>query len=446
MTRQSPLRSKTQKSKTVWAGALSACALMAAALALTMTVGPLPAATAASVKTGAADSTDPAGLQRRARPRRPSPRAAPRRAPDFSHQRAQHRQACDSCHKFPSANWNEVREGDAAFPDITQYPEHASCLGCHRRQFFTSERPSPSICAVCHQSAVPRSIIVHPFPALPEAFDKSPKAAAHTSDFLVFFPHDKHLAVLGDARRGTGEGRAVNFVRASFTERGARARERDGALIQDDAAKANEVCATCHQTHMPQGETDEEFITKPPEGLAEDAFWLKKGTFKTSPRGHASCFTCHSADSGIAPAPSDCATCHRPPPAGQPAEPSDFDPQLAARMNVTDRLTLALWARRQTARYRHEWFSHAELKCSDCHKVEEMNTAEPRTTRVPVLSCGGGGSGCHITAADEEGGALNLAVARKLEDASATCTKCHAVLGARPVPSSHASALSAIRK
>src|SRR6185369_9131277 len=44
--------------------------------------------------------------------------------------------ACGSCHKFPTKNWKEVRKGDAAFPDVTEFPEHTACLNCHRPQFF----------------------------------------------------------------------------------------------------------------------------------------------------------------------------------------------------------------------------------------------------------------------------------------------------------------------
>lgn len=369
-------------------------------------------------------------------------RTAAPRAAKFSHEVAAHKRACDSCHKFPSANWEAARKGADPFPDVTQYPAHASCIGCHRRQFFSNEKPAPSICSVCHQSAVPRAIVLHPFPTLAEAFDKSPKAATTTrSYFSVFFPHDKHLAVLGRVRDEEEDDRGgVRFVRASFA-----APRAAPAPAQEDAAKANEVCATCHQTYMPQGDSDQEFVTPPPKDLAEGAFWLKKGTFKTSPAGHSSCFTCHSVDAGLSPAPSDCASCHKFRPAGQ-TPPSDFDPKLAERMGVTDRLMLARWRDRQSAAFRHEWFSHAEMKCADCHKVEEMNTADPRTKRVAVLSCGGAGSGCHITETDDDGGALNLAIAQKRADPAYTCTKCHAVLGASPVPAAHASALSAIRK
>src|ERR1044071_7782885 len=64
---------------------------------------------------------------------KPSPqeRTPPARYSKFSHSVAQHRQACDSCHKFPSSNLKEARKGDAAFPDVTEYPEHSSCVSCH---------------------------------------------------------------------------------------------------------------------------------------------------------------------------------------------------------------------------------------------------------------------------------------------------------------------------
>src|ERR1041385_699414 len=87
--------------------------------------------------------------QRRTRTRRPA-RAAARPSVDytkFSHRVAQHQAACDSCHKSPTANWQQARDKDSAFPDITDYPEHASCLSCHRKQFFPGERSAdPAVC------------------------------------------------------------------------------------------------------------------------------------------------------------------------------------------------------------------------------------------------------------------------------------------------------------
>ena len=56
----------------------------------------------------------------------------------FSHLTEQHRAACSSCHTFPSKNWKQVRKGDDAFADVTEYPEHQACLSCHRQQFFAT--------------------------------------------------------------------------------------------------------------------------------------------------------------------------------------------------------------------------------------------------------------------------------------------------------------------
>jgi hypothetical protein len=109
----------------------------------------------------------------------------------FSHRTEQHRAACSSCHTFPSKNWKEARKTDA-FPDITEYPEHKSCLACHRQQFFARERPAPSICSNCHVKVTPNDTARFPFPSLGESFLSTVKGRDFVSDFRVAFPHDKH--------------------------------------------------------------------------------------------------------------------------------------------------------------------------------------------------------------------------------------------------------------
>ena len=86
----------------------------------------------------------------------------------FSHQThaVTQKLACNSCHKVPAKNWKEVRKGDAAFPDVTDFPEHATCLGCHRQQFFARERPAPLICSNCHIAVSPRDTSRWLFPSL----------------------------------------------------------------------------------------------------------------------------------------------------------------------------------------------------------------------------------------------------------------------------------------
>lgn len=345
----------------------------------------------------------------------------------FSHAVPQHKeQACNACHKFPTPNWNKVRSGEAAFEDVTDYPEHASCLNCHHEQFFSGARPI--ICTICHTNPSPRDSSRHPFPNPRELFDKSPKGQAASNEFQSYFPHDKHEGVFGMHRPDFERDARERFLRVSWR------------TTRSDT-QATDSCSNCHQTYMPQGNSDDEFVTPPPKGLAEDTFWLKKGTFKTTPTSHEVCFTCHTADSGLAPAQTDCATCHRLLPAG-PTTRADFDPQLATRMGIKDKTILEKWREREAARFRHEWFSHAELSCAACHDVAKINTLDEKSKKVPVQSCGGGGAGCHIGEPDS---ALNEAVAKKGAEPSFVCTKCHVVLGREPAPASHSEALSTVK-
>jgi len=62
------------------------------------------------------------------------------------------------------------------------------------------------------------------------------------------------------------------------------------------------------------------------------------------------------------------------------------------------------------------------------------------TKKVPVLSCGGGGSGCHVEPTGE--GILNVVVARKKAEPTFTCTKCHVNNGRLSVPDTHVRAVS----
>jgi hypothetical protein len=367
------------------------------------------------------------GARRPQAARRRAPRAqAPRRDySKFSHSVPQHKeQACGACHKFPTPNWNKVRSGGDAFEDVTDYPEHPSCLGCHHNQFFSGARPP--VCAICHTNPGPRDSARHPFPNPREIFDKSPKGQAESSEFQIHFPHDKHEGVFGKNWPGFERGESALFRRVSW--RGA------------PRAQAADTCSNCHQTYMPQGDGADEFVTPPPKDLPEDAFWLKKGAFKTTPTSHAACFTCHSAESGLAPAPTDCAICHRLPAAPPPR--ADFDPKLAAAMGVKDKTLLEKWGRRESGRFRHEWFSHAELACNACHDVAKLNTLDEKTKKVPVASCGGGGEGCHIGEPDS---VLNVAVAKKKADPGFQCTKCHVIFGREPLPASHVNAVATVK-
>lgn len=330
--------------------------------------------------------------------------------------------ACNSCHKVPSKNWNVVRKGDAAFQDVADFPEHSACLSCHRTQFFARERPAPVICSNCHIAVTPRDTARWLFPSLGDLTDPKLKRREFVSEFGVGFPHDKHIDVVGMIAPGRAE-------RAAFVN----------ALFQDKKAGPPKSCPVCHETYQPQGKSSEEYIVKPPKDIG-DNFWLKKGTFKTIPTSHTTCFTCHNADSGIAPEPKNCETCHK---LVQPASvKTDFDAKLAPTMGA-DAVMLARWSRRQSAGgFRHEGGMHPDLSCMDCHNVatSTYSTVDPKTMKVAVKSCGGA-DGCHITQTLDDGGALNFEVDARKKNPNFVCTKCHVTFGKDALPENHAQAL-----
>ncbi len=334
--------------------------------------------------------------------------------------------ACDSCHKFPTKNWKDVRKGDEAFPDVADFPEHSSCLSCHRQQFFARERPAPAICSNCHVGVTPRDTTRFLFPSLGDAMEPTLKTREFTSEFGVGFPHDKHVDVVGlDRRRFRPDARAqLVAIKWSFVP------------MQSVQSKS---CPICHQTYQPQGKSSEEYVTKPPKDLG-DNFWLKKGTFQTVPNSHAVCFTCHNSESGIAPEPKDCQLCHKLLPPGQNLK-VDFDPKLPAFIAITDKTILDRAKDRiSSGAFRHECGAHPDLSCSGCHNITAMNTIEPQTLKVPVRSCGGA-EGCHISATTDDGGALNFEVDQKKANAAFVCTKCHMTFGREALPTGHLAAI-----
>jgi hypothetical protein len=335
----------------------------------------------------------------------------------------QQKLACDSCHKFPTKNWKEARKGDAAFPDVAEFPEHSACLNCHRQQFFARERPQPKICSNCHVNVTPRETSRFMFPSLGDVLDSSKQRKESISDFSINFPHDKHVDVVGLHLEARPKARFVSV------------------LWQQKSTISSEPksCPVCHQTYQPQGNSADEYVTKPPKNLGDD-FWLKKGSFKTIPTSHTVCFTCHNADVGIEPAPSDCGACHKLA-TPRPILASDFDPKLTATIGVTDHTTLHLWSKRSSSgTFRHEGGEHPNLSCLSCHNVPTMNTADLKTLIVPVRSCGGA-EGCHVTATTDDGGILNYEIDQKKANAKFVCTKCHVTYGTEMVPASHLSAV-----
>ncbi len=331
--------------------------------------------------------------------------------------------ACDSCHTFPTRNWKEVRTGEAAFPDVAEFPEHSACLNCHRQQFFARERPAPVICSNCHVAVRPKDTSRFLFPSLGDVADPTAKRREFVSEFGLNFPHQTHMDVIG---ANTQRSNALRYVHVGF--------QKEKPKEESDPKN----CVICHQTYQPQGESSEEYVSKPPKGLG-DAFWLKKGTFKTIPVSHAPCSSCHSTDAGIEPAPSKCDVCHKLLPAESVAH--DFDSKIAVSMAGTDRAILLRWQRRASSgTFPHDGGMHPTLACTSCHNIPTMNTAEAATLKVPVKSCGGA-EGCHITATADEGGALNFEIDQRKGKPDFQCTKCHLVFGSQPLPANHLEAI-----
>ncbi|HEY6802725.1 MAG TPA: cytochrome c3 family protein [Pyrinomonadaceae bacterium] len=352
----------------------------------------------------------------RSRTNKSSTQTPPPVSSQFSHHThsATQKLACDSCHKFPSKNWKEARQTDQAFPDVTEYPDHQSCLSCHRQQFFARQRPAPRICNTCHVKATPLDTSRYPFPSLGEPFLSSTKATNFVSDFRVYFPHNKHLDVI--SRNRTQSAADFRFIRASF----------GSSIFEDSEPKS---CSTCHVTYQPQGRTDE-FVTTPPVDLG-DSFWLKKGTFKTRPITHESCFTCHNQESELAPLPPDCNACHK---LAVPSGAADLDPSLTKKIGINDWYTLTAWRSRLSAgAFRHE--AH-DMSCTKCHNAEAMNTVDASSLKVQIKSCGGA-EGCHATATTDDGGILNYEIDQRKANDKFVCVKCHLAFGAKPVPASH---------
>ena len=346
----------------------------------------------------------------------PKPTPKKSKYSEFPHNSKSHKLDCNTCHKFPTPNWNKVRPEKEAFPDQTDYPHHESCIGCHRQQFFQGAQPT--ICTICHTNPSPRDSSRYPFPNPREIYDLSPKAKGHTSDFVVAFPHDKHIEIVSV----TGH-QQTGFVNAAF-------------VTGPRRLAGEESCSVCHKTANPIGKSKDEYLTPPPPKLG-DGFWLKKGTFKTAPIGHTTCFTCHSADTGILPAPQTCSGCHTLKP---PMPAADFDAKLAATMAIPDKVTRDTWARRESAgTFPHEHFAHGDLSCSTCHTVQKMKTEDPATRKVNISSC----ATCHATPTVDDGGALNYEVDQRKKSAAFQCTKCHVTFGKLAVPESHTKALAA---
>lgn len=316
------------------------------------------------------------------------PRSAAQQRDRFSHASAAHKKLdCASCHKVPTLNWVAAR----GFPDVAQFPGHAACASCHRRDFFSGNRPT--FCAGCHTSAGPRSAPFFPFPV---------RSRSH--EFATIFPHNVHQDIIASVRQHREAVGVAHFTNVSLRK------------PTDDPPRFNN-CAICHETAtaLPK------FASRVPVGqtaLAEaagDNLAPSAQFFKTMPAGHASCFECHYQ--GLQPAAANCAGCHR--------------------------LTQSYFTSAVVKRYSLK-FDHSEKNdkgdlvhtkdCMTCH-VRISGNGDLRTMKdadVPIMAC----TSCHDKDLTKELNSRADTIDKKLP--AFQCSYCHTQsVGVFTVPPSH---------
>lgn len=310
---------------------------------------------------------------------------AQRRKDSFSHASKSHVKInCASCHKTPTANWVSAR----GYPDVADYPGHASCIGCHRADFFAGNRPT--ICAGCHTNPGPRGSARFPFPV-----------RTRSQEFTTIFPHDVHQNLI--ASNGPKNDVAVaHFVRASFTR------------TDDPKPPAFNNCAVCHETSaiLPKFGSRVLPLLSPLADATADSFAPTATFFKNSPNSHASCFTCHYQNQK--PDRTNCAGCHT----------------LTAPYFESDEIA------RYSLKFNHLSTNHANKDCTTCHVRITQNTDLKTMTSadVPIQTCST--SSCHGPAIAEEIGKREAGIAGKQQIFQ--CNYCHTPeIGRFPVPQSH---------
>jgi hypothetical protein len=305
---------------------------------------------------------------------------------EFSHTEKAHKQSCGSCHKVPSGNWR----ASGNYPNITDYPKHESCVGCHRQDFFAGNRPQ--ICTVCHVEASPRGKARLRFPV-----------RARSQEFTINFPHSVHQDVIALDREREGF-QTAHFVNAAFETN------------LDDKKPQFNSCAICHHTatDLPAFTTRKLLGIDPLASPVGETFTARAEFFKNSPVSHASCFSCHYQ--GQKPFATDCASCHL------LASPH-FDSNVISRYSL---------------KFNHEDENHNNKDCVTCH-IRITQNVDLKTllgADVPLLTCSS--SSCH-------GDQLKAEIAKRTTSLAAKenifqCNYCHtSAIGSYPIPISHQS-------
>ena len=311
----------------------------------------------------------------------------------FSHRVKEHRKDCNSCHKIPTPNWASARK----YPDVADYPGHASCVGCHSQQFFSGA--IPAICTICHTNPSPRSSGGR------FAFPLNKRKG----EFETIFPHDVHQDIIAlNNKQFTDRSIAVaHFVKASFTQ------------IKGDDKKDNKPvfnnCTICHTTPETLPETKPRKLTKNLDMVAvahQETFQPRAEFFKNMPQNHASCFNCHYQ--GQSPTKTECADCHR-------LTGAHFDTKIISRYSL---------------KFNHESKNHREKDCTICHiRITQVSDIRVLTDAdVPILTCAT--SSCHLENLEAEKAKRGESLAKK--EPVFQCIYCHSSeIGSFQIPPSH---------
>ena len=324
-------------------------------------------------------------------PQQPAPRGSTVKYSAFLHSSEKHQGlACNSCHKVPT-EWTAKR----AFPDVADFPNHDTCVRCHRQQFFTRQAfaaNGPAICTVCHVRAAPREEGRFAF-GKPNSSNQVTKAKDERQ-FSIEFPHDTHQNVIA-ALHSTD---SSSIVRVSFS-------------ISEDKTPDYNNCSICHQRN-------DYLVIAPlsPQTDAATQSMLANKFFKTMPQSHDSCFNCHWKNQK--PTGDDCAGCHKP--------SATFVAQAAPK--------------RISAMFSHEGGKGEHvMECTTCHiNITRRSTLRGLTPDVPIAAC----VTCHkdnkkttypkLTTIEEEFEQYKKTV---------RCTYCHVEdIGKKKPPASHETA------
>jgi c(7)-type cytochrome triheme protein len=306
--------------------------------------------------------------------------------------------ACNSCHKFPTKNWKEVRKGDAAFPDVTEFPEHSSCLNCHRQQFFARERPAPTICSNCHVKAAPNDPSRYPFPSLGEAFLSTAKGKDFVPEFRVLFPHDKH-----------SDQACADCHEAPQPKENPKTRPLNHAMCftchnqESELAPLPQSCDTCHKNAVPKTAVAASLRLVFAHAVPQSA--TDYSQFKHDDRNHARlpCLLCHRRENN-SPQPTLPGKAAHTPCTGCHAEQFSNSASLICTICHTDVQSGKMKAfpplRSFDARFDHAKHNAVGAACNTCHRRNRGGVGLSIPSRLNAhVTC----FGCHTPNAQANG-------------------------------------------